>query len=253
MALSRRRINRIMKGNGMAGSYSKAAYRPRPARPNDDPAPNILAREFNGYAPRTHLVSDPAYVRVGASWSYVCLPGGLANRQIAGHSVEVGHDTDLVLAAFAAPRFPLTDIQVLRTDRGGGFAGERMERMLAEFGITRSLSRPGSPYDNAVVESTDRLIRKELMYDNVCTSVERLRSDLNRYVWWYDHQRLHSTLDYMSPVEFTQQGKTLQEQSNTPLPIHALVVPSNLHMMKNLGNILLCRPLCRRLYSGRQR
>lgn len=148
---------------------------------------------------------------------------------------------------------PLTDIQVLRTDRGGGFAGERMERMLAEFGITRSLSRPGSPYDNAVVESTDRLIRKELMYDNVCTSVERLRSDLNRYVWWYDHQRLHSTLDYMSPVEFTQQGKTLQEQSNTPLPIHALVVPSNLHMMKNLGNTLLCRPLCRRLYSGRQR
>lgn len=103
------------------------------------------------------------------------------------------------------------------------------------------------------VESTDRLIRKELMYDNVCTSVERLRSDLNRYVWWYDHQRLHSTLDYMSPVEFTQQGKTLQEQSNTPLPIHALVVPSNLHMMKNLGNTLLCRPLCRRLYSGRQR
>ena len=253
VTLSRRRINRIMKGNGMAGSCSKAAYRPRPARPNDDPAPDILAREFNGYAPRTQLASDPAYVRVGASWSYVCLPGGLANRQIAGHSVEVGHDTDLVLAAFAAPRFPLTDIQVLRTDRGGGFAGERMERMLAEFGITRSLSRPGSPYDNAVVESTDRLIRKELMYDNVCTSVERLRSDLNRYVWWYDHQRLHSTLDYMSPVEFTQQGKTLQEQSNTPLPIHALVVPSNLHMMKNLGNTLLCRPLCRRLYSGRQR
>ena len=206
VTLYRRRINRIMKGNGMAGSYSKAAYRPRPARPNDDPAPNILAREFNGYAPRTHLASDPAYVRVGASWSYVCLPGGLANRQIAGHSVEVGHDTDLVLAAFAAPRFPLTDIQVLRTDRGGGFAGERMERMLAEFGITRSLSRPGSPYDNAVVESTDRLIRKELMYDNVCTSVERLRSDLNRYVWWYDHQRLHSTLGYMNPVEFTQQG-----------------------------------------------
>ena len=55
VTLSRRRINRIMKGNGMAGSYSKAAYRPRPARPNDDPAPNILAREFNGYAPRTHL------------------------------------------------------------------------------------------------------------------------------------------------------------------------------------------------------
>ena len=65
------------------------------------------------------------------------------------------------------------------------------------------------------------------MYDSVCTGVERLRSDLNRYVWWYDRQRLRSTLDYMSPVEFTQQGNTLQEQSNTPLPIqpHAMGNP----------------------------
>lgn len=114
-----------------------------------------------------------------------------------------------MLAAFAALRFPLTDIQVLHTDRGGKFAGERMERMLAAFGITRSLSRPGSPYDNAVVESTNRLIKKELIYNNVYTSVEQLRSDVNRYVWWYNHQRLHSTLDYMSPVEFAKQGKTL--------------------------------------------
>lgn len=67
MTLSRRRVNRIMKRNGMASSYFKAAYRPRPARPNDDPAPSILAREFDGYAPRTHLASDPAYVRVGSS------------------------------------------------------------------------------------------------------------------------------------------------------------------------------------------
>ncbi len=209
VALSRRRVNRIMKRNGMAGSCSKAAYRPRPARPDDDPAPDILAREFNGHAPRTHLASDPAYVRVGSSWAYVCLPGDLANRQIAGHSVGVGHDADLVPAAFAALRFPLDEIEVFHTDRGGEFTGERVERMLDVFGITRSLSRPGNPYDNAVVESTNRLAKKELIHRNVYTNVEQLRSDVNRYVWWYNHQRLHSTLGYLSPVEFTQQGKTL--------------------------------------------
>ena len=123
VTLSRRRINRIMKGNGMAGSYSKAAYRPRPARPNDDPAPNILAREFNGYAPRTHL----------------------------------------------------DEIEGFHTDRGGGFAGERVERVLDVFGVTRSLSRPGNPYDSAVVESTNRLVRKELIHRNVYTNVEQLR------------------------------------------------------------------------------
>ncbi|PVV62701.1 IS3 family transposase [Bifidobacterium longum] len=48
--------------------------------------------------------------------------------------------------------------------------------------------------------------QKELVYANTYTSVEQLRSDANRYVWWYNHQRLHSTLGYMNPVEFTQQG-----------------------------------------------
>ena len=210
-----------MKAKGMASSYSRARYRPHPAKPNDGPAPNLSAREFDGYKPHTHLASDPAYVMVGNSWAYVCLPGDLANREIAGHSVGVRHDPELVLAAFATLRFPLGDIEVLHTDRGGEFAGERIERMLDVFGITRSLSRPGTPYDNAVVESTDRLIKKELIYANTYTSVEQLRSDVNRYVWWYNHQRLHSTLGYMSPMEFTRQGKTLQEQSNTPLPIHA--------------------------------
>lgn len=55
-----------------------------------------------------------------------------------------------MLAAFAALRFPLDEIEVFHTDRGGEFTGERVERMLDVFGVTRSLSRPGNPYDSAV-------------------------------------------------------------------------------------------------------
>lgn len=197
------------EGRGMTSSYSKAAYRPHPSRPNDDPAPNLLARESDGYRPRTHLASDLTYVRVGNSWAYICPLIDLANREIAGHSVGVKHDPGLVLAAFATLRFPLDEIEVLHTDRGGEFTGGKIERMLDTFGIARSLSRPGTPHDNAVVESANRIIKKELIYKNTYTSVDRLRSDVNRYMWWYNHQRLHSTLDYMSPVEFTKQGKTL--------------------------------------------
>ena len=167
------------------------------------------------------------YVRVGGSWAYVCLPGDLANRQIAGHSVGVRHDADLVLAAFAALRFPLDEIEVFHTDRGGEFTGERIERMLDVSGITRSLSGPGNPYDNAVVESTNRLVKKELIHRNVYTNVEQLRSDVNRYVWWYNHQRLHSTLGYLSPVEFhTTRKNPLETVQHTvanphrPRPVH---------------------------------
>ena len=209
VTLSRRRINRIMKGNAWPAPI------PRPpighARPGRTTTrlPNIRRPRVQWLCAAHPSGLRPGYVRVGSSWAYVCLPGDLASRQIAGHSVGVGHDADLVLAAFAALRFPLDEIEVFHTDRGGGFAGERVERVLDVFGVTRSLSRPGNPYDSAVVESTNRLVRKELIHRNVYTNVEQLRSDVNRYVWWYNHQRLHSTLGYLSPVEFTQQGKTL--------------------------------------------
>ena len=77
------------------------------------------------------------------------------------------------------------------------------------FDIKRSLPRKGDPYDNAVVESTNRPLKKELVYRNHYTTIEQLRHGLNDYVWWSDNQRLHSTLGYRSPKEFTEQGLIL--------------------------------------------
>ncbi|WP_171842876.1 integrase core domain-containing protein [Bifidobacterium breve] len=71
------------------------------------------------------------------------------------------------------------------------------------------MSRRGNPYDNAVVESTDRLLRKELVYRNHYTTIEQPRHGLNDYVWRFDDRRLHSTLGYRSPKEFTEQGLVL--------------------------------------------
>ena len=81
--------------------------------------------------------------------------------------------------------------------------------VLDVFDIKKSLSHKGNPYDNAVVESTNRLLKKELVYRNSYATIEQLRHDLNDYVWWSDNQRLHSTLGYRSPKEFTEQGLVL--------------------------------------------
>ena len=118
-------------------------------------------------------------------------------------------DASLVLGAFATLDFPLTDVQVFHTDRGGGFDDTRIDDLLDVFGIKRSLSRKGNPYDNAVVEPTNRLLKKELVYRNNYATIEQLRRDLNDCVWWSDNQRLHSTLGYRSPKEFTEQGLVL--------------------------------------------
>ena len=132
-----------------------------------------------------------------------------ANRGIVGHSAGRTRDASLVLGAFATLDFPLTDVQVFHTDRGGGFDDTRIDELLDVFGIKRSLSRKGNPYDNAVVESTNRPLRKELVYRNSYATIEQLRHDPDDYVWWSDNQRLHSTLGYRSPKEFTEQGLVL--------------------------------------------
>lgn len=206
---SRRRIVNIMKRRGMTSAYARRTFKPHKTRVNEARLANILDREFDGYEPRTHLASDLTYVRVGGKWAYVCLLIDLANRSIAGHSADTGRTADLVMAAFATLDFPLTEVEVFHTDRGSEFDNAKIDELLDVFDIRRSLSRKGNPYDNAVVESTNRLLKKGLIYRNHYTSLEQLRSDLNDYVWWSDNQRLHSTLGYRSPKEFTEQGLVL--------------------------------------------
>ena len=190
----------------MASAYARGTSEPHRTRADEAGLVNILDRGSDGYGPRTHLAGDLTYVRVGGEWAYVCLLIGLANRGVAGHGAGTGRAAGLVMAAFATLGFPLTEVEVFRTDRGGGFGNARIDELLDVFGIRRSLSGKGDPYDNAVVESTDRLLKKELIYRNHYTSPEQLRSGPDDYVWWSDNQRLHSTLAYRSPNESTQQG-----------------------------------------------
>ena len=201
---SRRRIGGIMREQGMTSAYARGRSEPHRTRVDEARLANLPDHGFDGYAPHTRPAGDLTYVRVGGDWAYVCLLVDLADRGIVGHFAGRTRDASLVLGAFATLDFPLTDVQVFHTDRGGEFDNTRIDELLDVFGIKRSLSRKGNPYDNAVVESTDRLLRKELVYRNSYATIEQLRHDLNDYVWWSDNQRLHSTLGYRSPKEFTE-------------------------------------------------
>ena len=206
---SRRRIGNIMREQGMTSAYARGRSEPHGTRADEARLANLLDRGFDGYAPHTRPAGDLAYVRVGGGWAYVCLPAGLADRGIVGHSAGRTRDASLVLGAFATLDFPPADVQVFHADRGGGFDNARIDELLDVFDIRRSPSGKGDPYDNAVVESTNRLLKKGLIYRNHYTSLEQLRSDPDDYVWRSDNQRLHSTLGYRSPKEFTEQGLVL--------------------------------------------
>ena len=194
---SRRRIGNIMREQGMTGAYARGRSEPHRTRADEARLANLLDRGFDGYAPHTHPAGDLTYVRVGGGWAYVCLLAGLADRGIAGHSVGRARDASLVLGAFAALDFPLTDVQVFHADRGGG------------FDVKGSPPRRGGPYGNDVAEPTDRLLKKELVCRNSYATVGQLRRGPDDCVWWSDDRRLHSTLGYRNPKEFTEQGLVL--------------------------------------------
>ena len=206
---SRRRISRIMRESGLSSAYGRKRFEAHPGKPNEAELPNALDRSFDGYAPRTHVCSDLTYVRAGGSWCYVCLLVDLYNREIVGCSCGRRKGARLVKAAFSNVAFPLTDIEVFHSDRGSEFCNGEVGAMLDAFGIRRSVSRPGNPYDNAVVESTNRVLKRELVHGRAFASEEQLRTELFDWVNWYNNCRLHSTLGYMTPVGFREAGLVL--------------------------------------------
>lgn len=213
VTVSRRRVCRIMRENGPVGAYGRKRFKVHPGAVNEADVPNAVARGFGGRAPRTHICSDLTYVRVGASRNYVCPLVDPCNREAAGHSAGPRKNARPVKSAFTTPSFPISGIEVSHTDRGGELDNAEIDLMPEAFGIERSLSAKGCPHDNAVDESTNRILKAELVHRETLGTTRELRAKLSDYVHRYNNFRIHSTLGHMSPVEFREAGLSLPESS----------------------------------------
>lgn len=204
LAASRRRIGRIMRKRGLVSAYTRKKYRVHATKSNESASPNLLARNFSGHVPGACVVSDLTYVRVGERWSYICLLLDLGAREIIGFSADKHKDAELVKKAFASVKGNLLNIRMFHTDRGSEYDNILIDNLLAGFHISRSLSIRGCPYDNAVAESTFKMIKAEFVYRRHFDTLEQLQAELADYVHWFNNFRLHGTLGYLTPVEFKQ-------------------------------------------------
>lgn len=198
---SRRKIGEIMKKHGLVSNYTVAQYKPHKADVNVSETRNHLQRQFNQEEPYAVVVSDLTYVRVAGRWNYVCLFVDLFNREIIGHSCGARKTADLVYKAVASLSVRLDQIQMFHTDRGKEFDNRLISEALETFGIKRSLSKKGCPYDNAVAEATFKLFKTEFANQRQFHTLEQLTLELNDHVHWFNHHRIHGTLGYLTPVE----------------------------------------------------
>lgn len=202
--VSRRRIGRIMKQEGLVSKYAVAQYKLHIASCNDDKIENVVDRNFNQQEHLNVVVSDLTYVRVGSNWHYICVLVDLFNREIIGYSAGKNKDAKLVREAFYSANINLNKISIFHTDRGNEFKNKAIDEVLDAFTISRSLSKKGCPYDNAVAEATFKIIKTEFVKNERFESLEELKIKLADYVNWFNNFRIHSSLGYLTPVTFKQ-------------------------------------------------
>ena len=202
--ISRRRIGRIMKQEGLVSNYTTAQFKPHKDTCNESETENVLNRQFQGKEYRNVVVSDLTYVRVGTQWNYICVLVDLFNREIIGYSAGKHKTAELVKEAFEGVKGSLKDICLFHTDRGNEFKNQTIEELLEGFEIERSLSHKGCPYDNAVAEATFKIIKTEFVWNETFANLKELKLKLWDYVNWYNHHRIHSSLGYQTPVQYRE-------------------------------------------------
>lgn len=200
--VSRRRIARIMKANALVSNYTVAQYKIHSKGCNESKTSNIVGRQFDDRDKLEVAVSNLTYVRVGSKWNYVCTLVDLSNREIIGYSAGPNKDANLIEKSLLRCRYSLNDIKVFHSDRGREYDNIKIDNILETFEIERSLSRKGNPYDNAVSEATNKILKIEFIYQNKFESLEELELQLAEYIYWYNHIRIHGSLGYISPVEY---------------------------------------------------
>lgn len=205
------RIERLMRAN---------ALRARPRRrglPKDEGdrsisamAPNALDRQFAADQPNRKWIADFTYVWTGEGWLYVAAVIDLFSRRVVGWSMKADMTAQLVIDALlmAIWRRGRPDALLHHSDRGSQYSSDQFQRLMADNGVVCSMSRSGNVWDNAAMESFFSSLKTERIGKKVYRTRDDARADVFDYIErFYNPTRRHSTLGYVSPVEFEKAQK----------------------------------------------
>ncbi len=170
-------------------------------------ADNLLDRQFNPSAANEAWVADITYIATREGWLYLAAVEDLYSRMVVGWSMADHVESRLVVDALEmAVQRRLPDERLLaHSDRGSQYASEHYQRLLEQHGITCSMSRRADCWDNAPMESFFASLKKELIHDADFATRAEARAAIFEYIEvFYNVQRRHSSLGYVSPAEYEQ-------------------------------------------------
>jgi putative transposase len=215
---SRKRVIRLMRQDGLGVARKRHKARTTDSQHTHPVAPNLLQRDFHAQRPNEKWVADITGIWTHQGWLYLAGIVDCSSRLIVGWAMSATRDERLVEEALLmalGQRQP--DAGLLHhTDRGSQYTSRAYWDLLAERGMTVSMSRKGHCWDNALMESVWATLKGECSDRHVFTSHQEARTVLCEYLEvFYNRQRIHSSLGYQSPAHF-EQASASSDSSKTP-------------------------------------
>lgn len=215
VACSENRVARLMRRQGLRAKQTKR-YRSTTKRRKADPvAPNLLQRDFTAERPDQKWLTDITYIPTQEGWLYLAVVLDLYSRRIVGWAMAARMTGGLTRAALQMTiqqRRPSADL-IHHSDQGSQYTAGEYQQMLQDQGIQVSMNGIGTWYDNAPMESFFGTLKSEWVNHHLYRTRAEARVSIFYYIEaFYNRRRLHSSLDYLSPVDYERRYH--QQRSN---------------------------------------
>jgi len=203
--VGKQRVANSLKKQGLVAKAGRKFKATTNSKHNLPVAPNLLEQNFHADAPNQKWVSDITYIETREGWLYLAVVLDLYSRLVVGWSISERMNKALVIDALkmALWRRKMPRNVIVHSDRGSQYCSQSYQRLLKQHGLICSMSKKGDCYDNAAMESWNHSLKVESIHGQRFETRAEAMAEVFEYInIYYNRQRLHSSLGYLSPEAF---------------------------------------------------
>ena len=212
--VGKERVRRLMQQHGIRAKTKRKFVVTTDSKHKLPVAPDLVQRKFNPDAPNALWSGDITYIATDEGWVYLAAVIDLFSRQVVGWSMKDHMHTSLVKDALTMAYFrrrPAAGL-IFHSDRGSQYCSHEFQDALKGWEIRSSMSRKGNCWDNAPTESFWGRLKTASLYGKKFTTRQEAMNAVMDWMAFYNHRRLHSTLGYLSPMQYEERWYAAQRK-----------------------------------------
>jgi putative transposase len=207
--VGKQRVQQLMQEHGIRARGKRRFRVTTTDSRHDLPiAPNLLNRNFTVAAPNQAWAGDITYIATEEGWLFLAVVIDLFSRRVVGWSMQPDMRRELVIDALEMAWFRRSPDRkaglIFHSDRGSQYASDDFHKVLKKCAIPPSMSRKGNCWDNACSETLFGSLKVERLHGQRFETIRQAKDETIAWLLWYNQTRMHSTLNYVSPIQFEQ-------------------------------------------------